>query len=238
MNSKVRLLPVLAAVALGAFAVKAVSIAEAAGDAAAKSSAQSESAGQKPSSGPAPADIPTGSAGTSQSTPSENEQFPEDNCATPDFLAEQAGLSQYEIQVLRSLATRRDELDTREASLDTREMAVSAAELRLNDQIDELKKLESSIQSLLQTLDDKNQEQLLSLVKVYETMKPKDAARIFNTLDDELMLSLADLMKPASMAAILSEMSPDRARTLTQLMAMITEPPETLAELEARTNGP
>ena len=68
-------------------------------------------------------------------------------------------------------------------------------------------------------------------------MKPKDAARIFDTLDNDLMLSLADKMKPAVMAAILSNMSSDRARTLTQLMAQKTEPPETVTDLEKKTNG-
>lgn len=232
MNSRVRLLPVIAAVAFGAFAVKAVSIAEAAG-AASKSEAQT---GQNP---PAPeqtsaAEQVQGSGFPAPVTEGEDEN---ETCAAPDFLAEQAGLSQYEIQVLRSLAERRDALNEREEMLDTRELTVSAAELRLNDQIDELKSLETNIQQLLTRLDNKNDEQLASLVKVYESMKPKDAARIFDSLEDDLMLQLADRMKPAYTAAILSYMSPDRARTLTQLMAKKTEPPTTVSELEARTDG-
>ena len=66
-------------------------------------------------------------------------------------------------------------------------------------------------------------------------MKPQDAARIFDTLDDQLMLSLADRMRPANMAAILADMDAGRARTLTTLMAQKTEPPRTVADLEART---
>ncbi len=233
MTSKVRLLPVLAAVALGTFAVKAVSIAEAAGESAAKAKKESVAA----QSGDHKDDAPAAKDDLHVPPPVTDDQTDPKACPAPDFIAEQAGLSQYEIQVLRNLASRRDELDQREQKLDTRELTVSAAELRLNDQIDQLKKLETSIDGLLKKLDEKNNEQLASLVKVYESMKPKDAARIFDSLDNSLMLSLADQMKPASMAAILSNMSSERARTLTQLMAKKTEPPETLKDLEKKSNG-
>lgn len=235
MNNKVRLLPVLAAVALGTLAIKAVSIAEAAGENAAK--ANKEKAAEKvehqddKTEAKENVDLPP------PVTSDENKENSDKSCPAPDFLAEQAGLSQYEIKVLRSLSERREELDSREKKLDTRELTVSAAELRLNDQIEKLQTLESSIDGLLKKLEDKNNEQLASLVKVYESMKPKDAARIFDTLDNDLMLSLADKMKPAVMAAILSNMSSDRARTLTQLMAQKTEPPETVTDLEKKTNG-
>lgn len=230
MNTHVRLLPVLAAVAIGVFAIKAISIAEAAGDAPEEKTDDAAVQEAYPAEDAEGVPDPVTSA--------EASDVPTGTCEVPDFLAEQAGLSKYEIQVLRSLAERRDQLDDRESVLDTRELTVSAAELRLNDQIDELQKLEGNIKGLLDKLDDKNNEQIADLVKVYESMKPKDAARIFDTLDNSLMLSLADKMKPASMAAILSNMSAERARTLTQLMAQKTEPPETVQELEARTHGP
>jgi flagellar motility protein MotE (MotC chaperone) len=236
MSTRVRLLPVLAAVALGTFAVKAVSMAEAAGEAAAK--AEKNKAQESHDAEPETAIASEDDVKMPELVTEKEEQASENVCDVPDFLSEQTGLSQYEIQVLRSLADRREQLDTREATLDTREMTVSAAELRLNEQIDELKRLEASIDGLLNQLDQKNDEQLASLVKVYESMKSKDAARIFNTLNDELMLSLADRMKPAAMAAILSDMAPERARTLTQLMAQKTEPPRTVADLETRTNEP
>lgn len=230
-NSRVRLLPVLGIVALGVFAVKAVSIAEAAGAraAAAETSKKTEVAAE------------TGDHSSNPALVNETEGATEDGagqCPAPDMIAEQAGLSQYEIQVLRALSDRRETLDARETELDTRELTISAAESRLNDQIAELERLEGAIQGLLGDLDTKNDEQLASLVKLYESMKPKDAARIFNTLDNSLMLSIADEMKPANMAAVLAEMDLERARTLTTLMAEKTVPPQTVADLEARANEP
>lgn len=229
-KSQVRLLPVLGIVAAGLFAIKAVSIAEAAGEMASNSQTQaahSEPAHSEPAATPVSAQ---------PATTTENANT--DACPAPDLLAEQAGLSQYEIQVLRSLAERREALELREASLDTREMTISAAEARLDDQISALQNLESNIEGLLGQLDEQNEAQLASLVTIYQSMRADDAARIFNTLDDELMLNIAKRMAPAPMAAILASMEPDRARTLTTLMATRSEPPRTVAELEARTNAP
>ncbi|MAP96528.1 MAG: hypothetical protein CMK07_16405 [Ponticaulis sp.] len=232
-SSRVRLLPVIGIVAFGVLSVKAVSIAEAAGAMAAENSEPSASPTQPIETSALPEMV------SEQEESSETESGAEENmCPSTDQIAEQAGLSQYEIQVLRSLADRRESLDARESTLDTREMTISAAETRLNDQIDELKRLEASIQGLLVDLDEQNEEQLASLVKVYESMKPKDAARIFDTLDDILMLELADRMKPAAMAAVLSNMNSERARALTTLMAKKTEPPETVSDLEARSFEP
>ncbi len=226
-KSQVRLLPVIGIFAACAFAIKAVSIAEAAGEATANAQAASAQAQQAQHSEPPVTEV------SETTTPATSE-----TCPAPDLLAEQAGLSQYEIQVLRSLSERRERLEAREATLDTREMTISAAEARLDDQIAELARLETSIAGLLNTLDEQNEAQLSSLVTIYESMRSDDAARIFNTLDDGLMLELAHRMKPAPMAAILADMEQDRARTLTTLMATRSEPPETVADLEARSNAP
>jgi chaperonin cofactor prefoldin len=63
--------------------------------------------------------------------------------------AEEMGLSSQEILVLRSLQKRREELDGREGGLETREQAAAAAESRLQEQITELKAVETEIQTLL-----------------------------------------------------------------------------------------
>ena len=53
------------------------------------------------------------------------------------------------------------------------------------------------------------------LVKVYESMKPKDAARIFEEIDMEVLLEVAGGMKENKIAAIMANMTPRRAQELT-----------------------
>jgi flagellar motility protein MotE (MotC chaperone) len=61
--------------------------------------------------------------------------------------------------------------------------------------------------------------QLSSLVKTYESMKPEDAARIFNRLERGILVDVAHRMKPAKIGAVLAAMEPARAQDLTVLLA-------------------
>jgi flagellar motility protein MotE (MotC chaperone) len=62
------------------------------------------------------------------------------------------------------------------------------------------------------------------MVKLYESMKPRDAAKIFNDLPMPVLLQLVDRMKNAKAGAVLADMNADRARDLTtQLAHMRTE---------------
>jgi flagellar motility protein MotE (MotC chaperone) len=57
------------------------------------------------------------------------------------------------------------------------------------------------------------------LVKMYEAMRPRDAASIFNDLDKDVLLQVLDRMKEAKAAAILAAMLPDKARQATADLA-------------------
>ena len=54
---------------------------------------------------------------------------------------------------------------------------------------------------------------------MYETMKPKEAATLFNALDNEVLLRVARAMNPRKMAPILAKMDPMKAKTLTAGLA-------------------
>src|SRR3546814_7653510 len=73
--------------------------------------------------------------------------------------------------------------------MDEREVLLKAAEQRIDQKIGELESLQSSIEALLVTHDEQSEAQMQSLVKIYESMKPKDAARIFEELDMEVLRS-------------------------------------------------
>ena len=57
---------------------------------------------------------------------------------------------------------------------------------------------------------------------MYETMKPKDAARIFDRLSLPILLKVVRQMKPRKMADILAKMSPEAAERLTVAIASNT----------------
>jgi flagellar motility protein MotE (MotC chaperone) len=150
--------------------------------------------------------------------------------ATPDPSSDPAAddaetASAGEVDVLTSLAKRRAELDKRAQDITTESNLIAAAEKRVDDKIAALKALETQMQTLLGQRDAAEQAQLTALVKTYSSMKPKDAARIFNSLDDDVLLSVAQAMKPDVLGAILAAMQPDAAQKLTVKLANRLKPP-------------
>lgn len=139
--------------------------------------------------------------------------------ADADGVQDGATPSASELEVLQSLAKRRDELADRERKLDMRETMLKAAEQRVDQKVARLAALEDKIQGLVHQNDQAEDARINSLVKVYESMKPKDAARIFEKLDRTVLLEVAEGMKEAKMAPILAAMDPVAAQGLTVELA-------------------
>ena len=104
---------------------------------------------------------------------------------------------------------------------------IEAAERRVEERIGELRALETRIEELLLMRDEEEEAQLASLVSVYENMRAKDAARIFDTLDNQILVDVASRMREQRIALILAEMSPQAAQELTVMLATRLVPPDT-----------
>ena len=128
-------------------------------------------------------------------------------------------LSYSEIRLLQELAERRKLLDGRERKLDQRAVLLKAAEQRLVEKQDELKKIRNEIKKLLNIKEKEEAERLNRLVGIYSNMKPKDAAKIFNELDMAVLLDVMQSMKERKIAPIVAAMDAERARLLTKQLA-------------------
>lgn len=133
-----------------------------------------------------------------------------------DPLSDPTSFTQNEIDLLQRLAERREMIETRERELTTREGLLQAAEARIDRKIAELHTLEETINGLLKKHDEQEQEKMAQLVRIYATMKPKEAARIFDALDMPILISVMENMKESKSAAILAAMSVEKARALTE----------------------
>lgn len=130
-----------------------------------------------------------------------------------------SSMSGSEVALLQKLAGRREELERQAKTLETRESLLNAAEKRVEERITRLKEIESSVTSLIERFDKQEEERLAKLVQVYESMKAKSAAAIFDQLDMEVLLAVAKRMDEAKMADVLSKMTADAAKRLTIEMA-------------------
>lgn len=130
-----------------------------------------------------------------------------------------------EVELLQRLQERREQLDARARELDQREALVQVAEQRLNQKIGELDALKAEIGKLIQQVNEQEQAQLDSLVKIYETMKPKEAAAVFEQLGDDVLLDVIGRMRESKLAPIFGAMDPARASKITALRAARTNLP-------------
>lgn len=161
---------------------------------------------------------PSGAAPAASEAGAPAQEGASPSCPAPNF-AESAGLSASEVQILQSLGARRTEIDARAKDLDTRSELAAAAEKRIEERVAELKRLEAHIQNLLGQVDEAQEKRIASLVDVYQRMRAKDAAAVFDALENDVLVQVASRMKQQNLAEILGKMDPSRARELTRLLA-------------------
>ena len=129
------------------------------------------------------------------------------------------GPSAAERAILERLQERRQELDKRARELDIREGLIAEAEKRIDARLSEIKEAKAALTVAAQKKDEAEAARFKGLVTMYETMKPRDAAKIFDRLDVGVLIEVASQINPRNMSEILAQMSPDTAQRLTVELA-------------------
>ncbi|MDP1910480.1 MAG: hypothetical protein Q8K85_19440 [Hyphomicrobium sp.] len=177
---------------------------------------------QQPNAGqPAPAAAAPGGAKDAK----------KDEAATKDGEAKKPGadptlLTQAEIDLLQQLAERRERIENREQELGRRNAMLKAAETRIDQKIGELKALQTTIEGLIKKYDEQQEKKVAGLVKIYENMKPKQAAKIFEELEMDVLLMVAERINSRKLAPIMAAMNAEKAREVTVELSKLRELPE------------
>jgi flagellar motility protein MotE (MotC chaperone) len=130
-----------------------------------------------------------------------------------------AASSPAERALLERLGERREELQQRARDLDMRERLLENAEKKIEGRINELRGMEERGGEGPQARRPEADATMKNLVVMYETMKPKDAARVFDRLSHDVLVPVVLQMNPRKMAEILAVMSPEAAEKLTVALA-------------------
>lgn len=153
--------------------------------------------------------------------------------------------SDSELDILQSLSARREQLDAREKAIEQKEGLLQITEQRIEQKLEELRKIKSEleetkaeVEKLAHVVEGKDKERLAGLVKAYESMKPKDAARIFDELDMSVLMSIISQMKEAKMAPILATMDPSKAKVVTTALAQRKDLPMMTPAGQSSVNVP
>lgn len=103
------------------------------------------------------------------------------------------------------------ELQEREARLETREADLKFAEQGINKILIKVQTAERDLRATMALADEAAENDLLQLTKVYESMKPKDAAALFQTMDPNFAAGFLGRMSSENAAAILAGLPPQQA---------------------------
>lgn len=121
--------------------------------------------------------------------------------------------------LLERLGERRDEWQQKGRDLELREKLLENAEKKLETRINDLKALEEKSEAAATKRGDTEAGALKNLVTMYETMKPKEAARVFDRLPHDVLVPVVLQMNPRKMAEVLATMAPEAAERLTVALA-------------------
>jgi flagellar motility protein MotE (MotC chaperone) len=128
-------------------------------------------------------------------------------------------ISASERAILERLQSRRQELEARAREIEIRENLLKAAEKRIESRVEELKAVESRISTATEHKTETDAARFKGIITMYESMKPKDAAKVFDRLEMPVLFEIASQIAPRKMSDILGLMSTEAAERLTVELA-------------------
>lgn len=121
--------------------------------------------------------------------------------------------------VLAALALKEDRLNEQEAELVRRQVAISDAETRIERKLAELSAAEERFREVLALAEGAAENDVERLTRVYENMKPKEAARLFETMAPGFAAGFLGRMSPEAAAGILAGLTPEAAYSVSAILA-------------------
>jgi flagellar motility protein MotE (MotC chaperone) len=168
-----------------------------------------------------PADITGSSAAKKEEPP--KPVAPASEPARPDgvvmFPDQSPRVSESERAILERLQSRRQELDQRAREVEIRESLLKAAEKRIESKVEEMKALETKAAGVSGQRAEQEAARFKGIITMYESMKPKDAAKVFDRLEMSVLIEIASQIAPRKMSDIMGLMQPEAAERLTVELA-------------------
>ena len=129
-----------------------------------------------------------------------------------------------EIPLLKSIQERQARLEAltkREQELDMREEGLQAIQKQIEEKLSTLRILRKEIAELLEEKDAFEENRYKHLVRVYEGMKPVEAASLVERLPEHTAIQLLTRMKSKKVSQILEAIEPDRAAKISERLTTI-----------------
>jgi flagellar motility protein MotE (MotC chaperone) len=126
--------------------------------------------------------------------------------------------SEEELSFFQKLNERKKELDQREADLGKMEEELQKQKLELDGKIKQLESMRVEISKALKTRVATDQAKVDKLVQVYSNMKPQQASKVIESLNEDLAVEVLDKMKKKNAAEVLDMMDAKKAKRLSEML--------------------
>lgn len=132
--------------------------------------------------------------------------------------------TQEELSFFKKLNERKAELDRRETEVAKLEEELQKQRDGIEERIKQLETMRKQISETLKGRVEHDQEKVAKLVEVYSNMKPSQASRVIESLNEDLAVTILDRMKKKNAAEILNTMSAGKARKLSEMLTGYRQP--------------
>ncbi len=122
-------------------------------------------------------------------------------------------------EALTFIQQRENELRKKEEQLKEKEERLSKIEKEVEQKTKELLSIQKEIQSFRTERQDVQNTKIKGLAKIYGTMKPKEAAKLLENLDDKLVMGIISTMTSDEAASILSIMEVKKAAKISEALS-------------------
>ncbi|APZ52709.1 MotE family protein [Salipiger abyssi] len=121
--------------------------------------------------------------------------------------------------ILAALQAREERVAKREGDIQTRMQALAVAEAEIERKMTAMEEAEQKLRATLAMAETAAEDDVARLTQVYATMKPKQAAALFEEMDPEFAAGFLGRMRPDAAAAIMAGLSPQKAYTISVMLA-------------------
>jgi flagellar motility protein MotE (MotC chaperone) len=121
--------------------------------------------------------------------------------------------------ILAALDERERKLDARAAELEKRAAELAEAEASIEQNMARLVEAEEKLAGTMALAETAAEDDIGRLTSVYESMKPKDAARLFSQMEPKFAAGFLGRMRPDAAAEVMAGLEPEVAYSISVVMA-------------------
>lgn len=119
----------------------------------------------------------------------------------------------------KALLAREEQVKLEEDALRDKQAAIALSNAALDRRLQELTTAEAALRATIAQVDGAAEDDISRLTRIYEAMKPADAAALFESMAPDFAAGFLARMQPDAAAAVMSGLTPQAAYAISAVVA-------------------